>query len=322
MRLPIDVRDLVKAGSKIQETREKTVRIAVFVELDAPDELVEVVRDRLHPFTAGARLHIEVVEPGVELLVDPAADVLVAVVGSGRTGIAQQLETARERAVPTVVIALSEEIGPVADVLGHPYRDTLVSTDSEELVDEKLGEWLVDRIPAKRLALAHNFTFMRRAVAIEAVKATALQNGLIGAVAVIPGADMPLMTANQTKMLLQVAAAYGEKLGVERWRELAAVIGGGFVMRGVARQFLSFVPGFGWAVKGGIGATGTLAMGYAVVSYFEGSADTSGLTERFERMKGQVTASIRERTQRPKAGQTPAIVDASVPAEETFAGDA
>ncbi|MDZ4064120.1 MAG: hypothetical protein U1E22_05565, partial [Coriobacteriia bacterium] len=169
MRLPIDVRDLMKAGSKIRETREKTVRIAVFVELDAPDELIEVVRDRFHPFTAGARLHIEVVEPGVELLVDSAADALIAVVGSGRTGIARQLEIARERAVPTLVVALSECVGPVADILGHPYRDTLVSMDPEELVDEKLGEWLVDRIPAKRLALAHNFAFMRRAVAIEAV---------------------------------------------------------------------------------------------------------------------------------------------------------
>lgn len=317
MRLPIDVRDLVKAGSKIQETREQTVRIAVFVELDAPDELIEVVRDRLHPYTAGARLHIEVVEPGVDLLVDSAADALIAVVGSGRTGIAGQLDAARERAVPTVAIALAEEVGPVADVLGHPYRDTLVSTDAAELVDEELGEWLVDRIPAKRLALAHNFAFMRRAVAIEAVKATALQNALIGAVAVIPGADMPLMTANQTKMLLQIAAAYGEKLGVERWRELAAVVGGGFVMRGVARQFLSFVPGFGWAVKGGIGATGTLAMGYAAVSYFEGSVDVAGLAERFERLKGQVMDSIRERTTREKAAPTPGLAESSLSAEES-----
>ncbi|MDZ4063587.1 MAG: hypothetical protein U1E22_02870, partial [Coriobacteriia bacterium] len=147
-------------------------------------------------------------------------------------------------------------------------------------------------------------------------------NGLIGAVAVIPGADMPLMTANQTKMLLQIAAAYGEKLGVERWRELAAVVGGGFVMRGVARQFLSFVPGFGWAVKGGIGASGTLAMGYAAVSYFEGSVDISGLTERFERVKGQVTESLRERVLRPNPARTPAVADASIPAEETSAGDA
>lgn len=322
MRLPIDVRDLMKAGSQIQETREKSVRIAVFVELDAPDGLIEVVRDRFRPYTAGARLHIEVVEAGIKLIVDPAVDALVAVVGSGRAGIAEQLEDARERAVPTVAIALGDEISAVADTIGHPYRDTLVCEDPEKLVDEELGEWLVDRVPAKRLALAHNFAFMRRAVAIEAVKATALQNGLIGAVAVIPGADMPLMTANQTKMLLQIAAAYGEKLGVERWRELAAIVGGGFVLRGIARQALSFVPGFGWAVKGGIGASGTLAMGYAAVSYFEDDIDLSDLSERFERVKTQVTDAVRERAPRLRSPEARVLADTPASAKESAAGDA
>jgi len=37
----------------------------------------------------------------------------------------------------------------------------------------------------KKLAFAHNFAFMRHAVAEDAVKATAFQNGVIGVVAVI-----------------------------------------------------------------------------------------------------------------------------------------
>ena len=39
MKLPVDVNDLVKSGGKIREEREQQVRIAVFVEEDAPDEL-------------------------------------------------------------------------------------------------------------------------------------------------------------------------------------------------------------------------------------------------------------------------------------------
>ena len=114
---------------------------------------------------------------------------------------------------------------------------------------------------------------MRRAVAEEAVKATAFQNAVIGGVTVIPGADMPLMTANQAKMVLQIAAAYGQPLGAERIKELAAVVGGGFALRAIARQALAFVPGFGWAIKAGIGYTGTMAMGYAAIEYFEAGGD-------------------------------------------------
>jgi uncharacterized protein (DUF697 family) len=60
----------------------------------------------------------------------------------------------------------------------------------------------------------------------------------------------------------------GSRLG-----ELVAVVGGGYVLRTAARQALSFVPGFGWLVKGGIGFTGTVAMGKAATAYFEEGAD-------------------------------------------------
>ena len=59
------------------------------------------------------------------------------------------------------------------------------------LVSEKLGAWLVGHVPGKRLALAANFDFMRAAVAWGHVKATALQNAVIGGVTFIPGTDMP-----------------------------------------------------------------------------------------------------------------------------------
>jgi uncharacterized protein (DUF697 family) len=114
---------------------------------------------------------------------------------------------------------------------------------------------------------------LRPAAAAHAVRTTAWQNAVIGAVAFFPGADMPLMTANQAKMILQIAAVYGEPLGPERIRELAAVVGGAFLLRTVAREAVGLVPGFGWALKGAIGYTGTIAMGKAASEYFEKGAD-------------------------------------------------
>ena len=292
MRLPVDVMDLVKSGKQIDAEREKPVRIALFVEIDTPQLLIDAAQRAFHPFAANAYLHVEIAEPGTKLLVDPSADAVIGLIGAGGPAIADSLQEARERAIPTAALAMAEDAAQVADRLGHPYRDTLANPDEIRLVDIELGDWLVDRVQSKRLALAHNYAFMRRAVAVEHVKATAFQNAVVGVVAFIPGADMPIMTANQAKMMLQIAAAYGEDLGVERAKELFAVVGGAFLLRTVARQAVAFVPGFGWAIKGSIGYTGTIAMGYATIKYFESDVDLGDLEQRLKEYGRTIGARI------------------------------
>lgn len=301
MRLPLDVVDLIKSTTQIQKERERPVRLALFIEPDAPDSLIEAAQAAFRPFTAAAQLHIEVVEPGTRLVVDSSADAVIALVGGCGPDIVESLAAARERAVPAVAVAIAEETMPVAEALRHPYRDTIASTDEVHLIHVELGEWLVERIAGKRLALAHNYAFMRRAVAVEHVKNTAMQNALVGAVMIIPGADMPIMTANQAKMVLQIAAAYGEQLGTERVRELLPVLGGGYVLRTAARQVVTLVPGFGWAIKGGIGYTGTIAMGFAAIKYFEHSTDLGDLEIRLKEYGTQVGQRLRSLSRKDAA---------------------
>jgi uncharacterized protein (DUF697 family) len=313
--LPIDIRDYAKTGRQVQEAREEPIKIAIFVEVDAPDVLVDLMQDAFHPNTANATVDAEVVKAGTTFGVDPSTDAVVAVIGSGTSGIDATLTRSRERAIPTVAIALGDDHRVVATMLGTPYRDTLADPDAEELVHDELGDWLVDRLPGKRLSMANNFDFMRRAVAVDAVKNTAWQNGVIGVVAFFPGTDMPLMTANQAKMAMQIAAAYGETIGIERLKELGVVVGGAFAFRTIARQAAGFLPGFGWAIKGGIGATGTLAMGYGIIEYFEQDIDMSGLSRRFEKLKGQVEDRIASR--RGAAGE---VVEVDVEVIDESAG--
>jgi uncharacterized protein (DUF697 family) len=113
----------------------------------------------------------------------------------------------------------------------------------------------------------------------------------------IPGADMPLMTLNQGKMLLQIAAAYGQSLDTERVKELGAVVASGFLFRTFARELAGLVPGFGWAVKGGIAYSGTIAMGTAAITYFEEGADLGGviraLSERTSEAVTRATLRVR-----------------------------
>jgi uncharacterized protein (DUF697 family) len=293
MALPLDIRELASSSTKLRAEREKPVRLAVFIDAEAPDAAVEALKLVLRPQMSTARLHIEPVVPGDILVVDDNADAVIALTGPGST-LTASLARSRDRFIPTAVIALGEERDFVASRLEHPILDTFTSDDATELVGH-VGTWLADRVSGKRLALAANFAFVRRAVAIESIKSTAFQNGVIGGVMIIPGADMPLMTANQAKMLMQIAAAYGEPLGVERIKELAAVVGGAFALRTAARQVLTLVPGFGWAIKAGIGYSGTLAMGYAALEYFEGGGDVRGLADRVRDARDRAVESARKR---------------------------
>ncbi|MDO4443285.1 MAG: hypothetical protein Q4B69_05355 [Slackia sp.] len=144
-------------------------------------------------------------------------------------------------------------------------------------LSRKMGEWVVAVFKSKRLAFAQAFDFVRRPLSLESVRATSIQNAGVGFVAFIPGADLPIMTLNQAKMVLQIAAAYGQPLTFDRVKELAAVIGGGFACRAVARQAVGVVPALGWAIKAGIGYAGTSAMGHAAVEYFEHGGTVAGL---------------------------------------------
>ncbi len=159
----------------------------------------------------------------------------------------------------------------VAVSLGRPgeAKPTLPGRIAAELGDD--GVPLAARVPA-----------LRRAVAEHIVLGAARQNGVIGAVVIIPGADMPAMTLNQVRMVLRIAAAYDEELGLPRALEILSIVGAGFAIRTLARQALDVVPGFGWALKGAVGFTATVALGRAAIEYFEAGAPLT--TTRFTKI--------------------------------------
>jgi len=297
LKLPVDVRALYEQGRRLKEDREKPVRLAVLVEIDAPDALVDAAKEELHPKTANALVDVAAIEPGYTMKVGPQADAAIVLVGSG-THVIATLRVLREHAIPTVVVAVRAEHGALARLVGHPENDVVVGMDPNEIMRGPLAEWAMTRLESKRAALGNNFEFMRRVVAKEVVKSTSWQNAAIGVVIFVPGADMPLMTLNQGKMLLQIASAYGQPLDAERVKELAAVVGGGLLFRTFARELVALVPGFGWAIKGGIAYTGTMAMGMAAINYFEQGADLSGVLHALTDRAGETAAWAASRVRR------------------------
>lgn len=148
---------------------------------------------------------------------------------------------------------------------------------SASLLDCRMGEWVVEAARDKRLSMARAFPFVRRPLALDAVNVTAVQNAGIGLVPFLPGADFPLMTINQAKMVLQIATAYGEPMDAGRAREVIGVVAGAFACRSLARTVAGAVPALGWAVRAAIGYAGTAAMGRAAIECFECGGGVKGL---------------------------------------------
>jgi uncharacterized protein (DUF697 family) len=124
-------------------------------------------------------------------------------------------------------------------------------------------------------ALAARLPALRRGVAEALIAKVARQNAIVGAAVFIPGADFAVLTINQLRLVLRIAAAYGQEIDAERLPEILAVVAGGLGFRAVARQALGVVPVAGWALKGGVAYAGTKALGEAAVRYFEARSDSS-----------------------------------------------
>lgn len=295
MRFPVDVKEVMNAATDIEAARKVPVSVALLIDATAPHDLQACVRDAFT--TRSASVQVTMVPYSVGSRGVPgAADMAVIAAGlDERTGrVARRI---RDAGTPVLVVTTMPSIvGELATSTGfslldadmvapnqfidadalpadddfnqEPFPLTIDRTDS---LLTAMGQWVVDVFHDKRLAFALAFPFVRKPLSLDSVNSTAVQNAAIGFVAIIPGADMPMMTLNQAKMLLQIAAAYGKPLDMERLKELAAIVGGGFACRAVARQLVAAVPAWGWAVKAGIGYTGTLAMGFGTIAYFEQS---------------------------------------------------
>jgi uncharacterized protein (DUF697 family) len=134
---------------------------------------------------------------------------------------------------------------------------------------EEIATRLARALGEAATPLAARLPVLRRPVCEELIRKFSRQNGFIGVVFFIPGADLPVLTLNQIRLLLRIADAYGFEIDKERLPEVLAVIGSGFGFRALARHGVGLVPLVGWMLKGGIAYAGTRALGEAAVRYFE-----------------------------------------------------
>ena len=141
-------------------------------------------------------------------------------------------------------------------------------------VDE-IAAAVAHRIGEAGTGLARRLPAFRAAVCGELIRSFSLRAGWIGAVTIVPGVDLPVLTLLQIRLVLRIAHAHGHEIDRERAIELAGVVGVGFGFRTLARELLDLVPVAGWALKGSVAYAGTRAIGEAAVRYFEARSKES-----------------------------------------------
>ena len=297
MQLPVDVKALIDEATDIKAARDTPLSVSVYIDDTAPADLVAHVRGAFASTASTVRMTISYLDRS---FMPQAGDDIAIVVAGDSAKVGAAAKAIRAVGAPAMVVALSPAaVGTRAEAAGCAIPDGDLISPSEgdegreepfELddaaaldLDTRMGRWIVAVCREKRLAFAIAFPFMRRPLALDSVQATSLQNAGIGLVPLIPGADLPLITLNQAKMVLQIAAAYGHEMDKDRAKELGVVVGNAYLCRTLARELAEFVPVLGFAIRTGVAYGGTAALGHAVIEYYEGGENATGLANVAER---------------------------------------
>lgn len=203
-----------------------------------------------------------------------AAVLLYVVAGAAATPEDESvLKLADRNDVPVVCVLAAADARPL-DVPYVPATSVVVASPGRDVPLERIAEVVASVAEENGYALAARLPALRPAVVEAIVRRFSRQNGVLGVAIFVPGPAFPVLTLNQLRMVFRIAAAYGQEIDRERVPEVLAIIGAGLGFRTIAREALGFVPGLGWAVKGGVAYAGTKALGKAAVAYFEqGGAD-------------------------------------------------
>ena len=299
MQLPVDVKALLDEVTDISSARDRALAVSVYVDDTAPADLIAHVRNVFA--SPSSRVRMTVTYIGDSFAPHPTDDIAVIVAGSSRV-VGACAAAIRAVGVPVMVATTAaDEVMRFAALSGDPIpEDDVVSAreggggteggfddEAAPALDERMGRWIVSVCREKRLAFAIAFPFMRRPLAKEVVQLTALENAGVGLVPLIPGADLPIMTLNQAKMVLQIAAAYGQEMDKNRLKELAMVLVGAYVSRGVVRRLVAAVPLLGFLIKAGV-AYGTTAAG-------EDATGVANVMERAAAAGAKLAAAAQEK---------------------------
>jgi small GTP-binding protein len=152
--------------------------------------------------------------------------------------------------------------------------------------------------PTMAVAVGRALPAYRQMAAHQVIRNAAFLNAAIGAEP-IPALDLPLLLTSQVRLVLRIAAIYGETISPERARELIATMAGSILLRYLGGEAAKLLPGPGWLLAAAFTSASTFAIGEVATRYFEGGKQLSGqqmqdLYQQF-RQKWSIRSRLRKR---------------------------
>ena len=139
-----------------------------------------------------------------------------------------------------------------------------------DALNTQIAQFAISAFPDRLNALAQNFPFMRCAICEKIINAVSVENAGICFSPLSSKANLPVVTINQIRMVLNIASVFGAGIDTARAGQLVAVGANAFVCRTIVRCLVKIAPIFSWLTKALVGFGATRAIGSLTVSYFEG----------------------------------------------------
>ncbi|MDQ6660509.1 MAG: GTP-binding protein, partial [Chloroflexota bacterium] len=170
----------------------------------------------------------------------------------------------------------------VAVLLDSPGVIPVSAKTGENIAEELIPE-MIEASPEAALVIGHELPQYRREAAQRIIRNATLIS-LAAGLEPLPLVDIPILLGTQIRLVLRLAALYGEPLDSadarKHARELITTMAGGLGLRYLAEQAAKAVPFGGDFVAGAIAGAATWSIGQVALEYYEGEKKFSTLRVR------------------------------------------
>jgi small GTP-binding protein len=147
-----------------------------------------------------------------------------------------------------------------------------ISARTGENIAEELIPVIIEASPEAALAVGRELPAYRRVAAQRIIRDSTLVS-LAAGLEPIPFIDIPILLGTQIRLVLRLAALYGDPMDKDdakgHARELIATLAGGIGLRYVAEQAAKAVPFGGDFLAGAIAGAATWSIGQVALEYYE-----------------------------------------------------
>jgi small GTP-binding protein len=165
----------------------------------------------------------------------------------------------------------------IAVMLGVPGVIPISARTGKNVADELIPA-MIDASPEAALVIGYELPKYRREAAQRIIRNATLVS-LAAGLEPIPLVDIPILLGTQIRLVLRLAALYGEPLNsadvAKHARELLVTMAGGLGLRYLAEQAAKVVPFGGDFIAGAIAGAATWSIGQVALEYYEGGKKIS-----------------------------------------------